>query len=79
MSKDCKNTLLYKPDESLFVLVGANKMEGGGGGLITVLYVGMPRKQNGCPYVRITAEVVSCEMPIQWPWEQFSLVFITYT
>ena len=27
----------YKPDGNLFVLVGANKMEGGGG-LITVLY-----------------------------------------
>ena len=25
-------TLSYKPDGSLFVLVGANKMEGGGGG-----------------------------------------------
>ena len=33
MSKGC----YYKPDGSLFVLAGANKMEGGGG-LITVLY-----------------------------------------
>ena len=32
MSKGC----YYKPDGSLFVLAGANKMEGGG--LITVLY-----------------------------------------
>ena len=37
MSKGCKNT--YKPDGSFFVLVGANKMEGGGTNNGTLWYM----------------------------------------